>query len=283
VVILIMSNPDRTPQEDLRCKYASWQIEQMELLYPEFRLELVNGQFLVGGTIAGSRWLLKAALMGWGLESAIGFAPLVDWWRALQVAYAVDCQTSEEWLIWAESLPLPDDQNQWWLPLGSRYGGEHHWVRDRLRQVLGAAVSQSTMGKCFGPRYGMWVGVHVLTPDIFMLTDVQLAENPCYDRFVRGAATLVVEIVLPEWTEVDEDVRSQHYHQHQVFHYWTVNPLTHQVRFWQWSVDGYEEQFLDADGSYRGLVGLTFTPELLWLIPNQVRPATNSALRMNGY
>jgi hypothetical protein len=201
-----MSNPDRTPQEDLRCAYFSRQIEQMELLHPEFRLELVDGQFLVGGTIEGSRWLLKEALRGWGLEAAIGFAPLTAWWGALQVAYAVDCQTSEEWLVWAESLPLLDDRNDRCSPLGSRYGGKHDWVRDRLRQALGMALSQSNMGKCFGPRYGMWIGEQVLTPDVFMLTDVQLAKNPCYDRFVQGAATLVVEVMLPEWTVIDEDV-----------------------------------------------------------------------------
>jgi hypothetical protein len=65
-----MSNPDRTPQEYLRCAYFSRQIEQMELLHPEFRLELVDGQFLVGGTIEGSRWLLKEALRGLGFGSS---------------------------------------------------------------------------------------------------------------------------------------------------------------------------------------------------------------------
>ncbi|KYC44164.1 hypothetical protein WA1_03235 [Scytonema hofmannii PCC 7110] len=53
---------------------ASQSIELSECSEPEFRLELVEGKFLVGGTIEGSRWLLKEALIGWGLEAAIAFA-----------------------------------------------------------------------------------------------------------------------------------------------------------------------------------------------------------------
>jgi Putative restriction endonuclease len=81
-----------------------------------------------------------------------------------------------------------------------------------------------------------------------------------------------VEVMLPEWTAIDEDVRWQYYHRHRVLHYWTVNPLTQQVRFWRWSMDAYEEQFVDADGGYRGLDGLTFTPELLWMNPHELYP-----------
>ena len=66
---------DRSPQEELRNAYASQSIELQFWQWPKFRLELVDGQFLVGGTLEGSRWLLKAALIGWGLEAAIAFAP----------------------------------------------------------------------------------------------------------------------------------------------------------------------------------------------------------------
>ncbi len=257
--------PDRSPQQDLQCHYASRQIEQTELLYPEFRLELVDGKFLIGGTIEGSRWLLKEALVGWGLESAIAFAPLDLWWSALQAAYQVSHQTPDDWLMWAESLPLSDDREAWWPPLGSRYGGEHRWVGDRLRQSLSHVVSQAGLGTCFGPHYGLWIGDHVFTPDILLVDDVRLAENPCYDCYLRGAAHLVIEIVLPEWADVDEQVRRQHYEQQGVAHYWTVNPIAQQVQFWQWSPEGYQARPLDADGCYRGVPGLTFTPDLLWV------------------
>lgn len=63
--------PERSPQEELRNACASQSIELQFWQWPEFRLELVNGQFLVGGTLEGSQWLLKEALIGWGLEAAI--------------------------------------------------------------------------------------------------------------------------------------------------------------------------------------------------------------------
>jgi Uma2 family endonuclease len=256
--------PERSPQEDLQCHYASQCIEQTYYLHPEFRLELVEGKFLIGGTLAGSRWLLREALLGWGAESAIAFAPLAQWWEALRIAYQVSHQCPEDWLIWAESIPIADTREGWWPPLGSQYGGKHRWVRDRLRQSLSSAVSQSGLGYCFGPHYGMWIGDHIFTPDMLMLEDVRLAENQFYDCYMRGAANLVVEITLPEHAELDLQVRRQYYEQHGVSHYWSINPVTQQTQFWLNTPNGYQARSLDPDGSYRGVPGLTFTPSLLW-------------------
>jgi Uma2 family endonuclease len=176
----------------------------------------------------------------------------------------VDGQTLEDWAEWAAGLPLGGEGEP--LPLlGSRYVAEHLWVRDRLRDALASAVSQGGLGKCFGPRFGMWIGAEVFTPDLLVLSDVQLAENPCYDRFVRGAAMLVVEVMLPEWTEIDLEMRQQYYQRSGVLHYWTVDLAERAMQFWRWTEAGYELGVLDGDGSYRGLAGLTVTPELLWV------------------
>jgi hypothetical protein len=78
-----MLNFEHTPQEDLRYAYMSREIEQRALREPELRMELVAGQFLVGGTIEGSRWLLREVLGHWGMDAVLGFAPLKDWWMAL--------------------------------------------------------------------------------------------------------------------------------------------------------------------------------------------------------
>ncbi len=231
----------RTPQEDLECHCASRQIEQTDYFYPEFRLELIDGKFWVGGLLDGSRWLLKEALIGWGLESAIAFAPLDQWWEALRLAYGVSCQSPEQWLTWAEDLPIDADYREhWWPPLGSRYLGEHHWVRDRLRNSLSTAVSQAKLGSCCGPNYGMQVGQHMFTPDVLMVGDVRLAENILHDCYIAGVADLVIEIVLPEKADIDEQLRRQYYEQGTVPHYWVVNPVTQQTQFWEWSTEGYQ-------------------------------------------
>jgi Uma2 family endonuclease len=262
--------PQRSPQEELQCAYASQRIAQTYYLYPEFRLELVEGKFLVGGTLDGSRWLLKEVLVGWGADSAIAFASVEQWWEALRIAYQVPHQLSEDWLIWAESLPIGDTRYGWKV-LGSQYGGEHRWMRDRLRHSLSNALSGSGLGHCFGPRYGMWIGDSIFTPDMLMLTDLQLAENCFYDRYMRGAANLVVEIVLPEHAKIDERVRLQFYQQHGVPHYWSINPVNQQVHLWLNTPEGYQIQSLDSDGSYRGVPGLTFTPNLLWADEKEFR------------
>ena len=190
--------PDRSPQEELRNDCASQEIELTFWQWPEFRLELVDGQFLVGGTLEGSRWLLKEALIGWGLEAAIAFAPIEQWWEALRQAYDVSCQTQDEWLRWADALPLSSDyRNDYHLPLGSKYAGEHRWTCDYLRQALSLAISQGGRGRCFGSNYGMQIAQDVLTPDIFVLGTRQLAQDIVYGCYTEAVASFVIEITYP--------------------------------------------------------------------------------------
>ena len=39
-------------------------IHEREVTDPEFRLELVDGRFVIGGTLDGSRWLVLALTEG---------------------------------------------------------------------------------------------------------------------------------------------------------------------------------------------------------------------------
>jgi hypothetical protein len=195
----LMSSIQPDPYQKLQNHCASQAIDLQFCQWPEIRFELVNGQFLVGGTLEGSCWLLKEALFGWGLEAAIAFASLDQWWEALRQAYDISCQTESDWLTWAESLPLsPDYRDGQNLPLGSLYTGEHRWVRDHLRQLFSTVVSQTNLGTCSGPNYGMQIGQDMLTPDILMLTTEQLEKNVFHDYYVETVAHLVIEIVLPE-------------------------------------------------------------------------------------
>lgn len=265
--------PERSSKEELRNACASQEIELQFWQWPEFRLELVNGQFLVGGTLEGSRWLLKEALIGWGLEAAIAFAPLEQWWEALRQSYKVSCQAPEDWLLWAESLSLASEYREHYSPpLGSKYAGEHRWTRDYLWQALSAAVSQGGLGKCFSPNYGMQLAKDVLTPDILVLSTRQLAQDIAYGCYTEVSAYLVVEITYPEQDEVDRKARHALYKQAEVQHYWIVDPSKQQFEFWQWSPEGYQLGVLDSDGCYRGITDLSFSPELFWLNMEENQP-----------
>lgn len=265
--------PEPSSKEELRYAYASQEIELQFWRWPEFRLELVNDQFLVGGTLEGSRWLLKEALIGWGLEAAIAFAPLEQWWEALRQAYKVSCQSSEDWLLWSESLPLSSEYREDYdIPLGSKYAGEHRWMRDYLWQALSSAVFQSGLGKCFGPNYGMQLAQDVLTPDMLVLTTRQLAQDLAHDCYTEVPAYLVVEITYPEQDTVDRQNRHALYEQAEVQHYWIVDPAKQHFEFWQWFPEGYQLGVLDPDGCYRGITDLSFSPELFWLNMEENHP-----------
>ena len=261
-------------QDELQKRWASQSIEMQFWEWPEFRLELINRQFLVGGTLAGSRWLLKEALKGWGLEAAIAFAPMELWWEALRLTYAVSCQTPEEWWLWAESLPLASaDQGESEPLLGSHYLGEHRWVRDHLRQALTVAVGRAHLGTCAGPNYGLLLGQDVLTPDILMVTAEQLATGYFHDYYVEIPAHLVIEVSLPERCGLDDQKRRRLYEQGQVAHYWVVDPVGRGFTFWRWTPEGYQPGHLDADGRYRGVEHLSFSPEIFWMtFDEQVSP-----------
>jgi len=210
---------------------------------------------------------LNVALIGWGMEAAIAFAPLNHWWEALRLGYEVSCQSADEWLMWAEDLPLLSDdyRSYWWPPLGSRFHREHRWVRERLSQGLFSSVSKACLGACFGPNYGMQLTGDVFTPDMVMQSVSRLSENTCHNCYMEGAADLVIEVVLPEQADIDSHVRRQYYERGEVKDYWVVEPVAQQVQFWQWSPEGYRLQTLDSDGCYRGVPGLSFSPEIFFL------------------
>ena len=271
--------PKRSPKEELTNACASQEIELQFWQWPECRFELVNGQFLVGGTLDGSRWLLKEALIGWGLDAAVAFAPLEQWWEALRQAYGVSCQSQEDWLYWAESLPLSSEyRNNYYSPLGSKYVGEHRWTRDYLRQALSLAVTQNGLGKCFGPNYGMQLGQDVLTPDMLTLSTRQLSQNLAHGCYTEVPAYLVIEVIYPEQDAVDRKTRRALYEQAEVQHYWIVDPAKQQFEFWQWSSEGYQLGTLDPDGCYRGIDNLNFSPDLLWLNMQENQPLYNPKL-----
>ncbi|PZO47433.1 MAG: hypothetical protein DCF15_19055 [Phormidesmis priestleyi] len=257
---------ERSPQQALQNYCGSQAIDLQFCQRPEFRLELLGGQFLVGGTLEGSRWLLREALIGWGLEAAIAFAPINQWWEALRLAYEVPFQTAADWLTWADALPLSSTyRDTVYPPLGSKYVGEHRWVQDYLRQAISVAVDQARWGRCFGPNYGMLLGRNILTPDILVLATRQLAQNIAHDYYTEIPACLVIEVLLPEQSLVDRRTRKVLYEQAQIQHYWIVDPATKQIEFWRWSLEGYQLGAVDSDGYYREIADLSFSPEIFWL------------------
>jgi hypothetical protein len=251
------------------------QIAKFEANSPEIRLELVDGQLLVGGSLMGSRWLMRELLQGWGLESAIGFAPLESWYNALNAF--CPSTTVSNWAAWAEDLAYSAPE---FLPLGSRHLGEHRFVRERLARDLSLAVSIAHLGTCNGRDFLMHLGKDAFTPDVMFMGTGRLKHF--HHWFFDGAADLVIEVLKPEQAQIDRQERFRRYEAGGVPHYWIVDPVQHQVELFRLTDGSYRQATLDPDGCYRGLAPLTFTPGHLWLPHNQPLPVFSAPYRKSS-
>ncbi|GET44253.1 Uma2 family endonuclease [Microseira wollei] len=241
-------------------------IDEFEFTSPEIRLELVDGQFCVGGTLTGSQWLLREILQGWGLESAIAFAPLPLWYEALRVAFDAPTPTADLGQ-WAAQYPYQTPEIP---PLGSRHLGEHWHIRQLLGEELRTAVGRASLGMCMGRDFLMRLGEDAFTPDVKFVRANRLTHY--HEWFFDGSADLVIEVLLPEQSDIDKVERFRRYAAAGVEHYWPVDPVQQQVTLYRLGASGYEVQPLDSDGCYRGFEGLTFAPSHLWLPYNQKLP-----------
>jgi hypothetical protein len=56
---------------------------------PESKLELIDGQLVVGNSLIGSRLLLRQILQGWRADAAVALAPIETWLQALSAGYGL--------------------------------------------------------------------------------------------------------------------------------------------------------------------------------------------------
>lgn len=248
-------------------------IDEFEATSPEMRLELVDGQLVIGGSLTGSCWLLREIVQGWGMESAIAFAPPECWYNALKSAFRLDAAVANlaEWAA-TVTYQVPEIP-----PLGSRHLGEHGFVRDRLTHDLSSAVSLASLGTCIGRDFLMRLGNDTFTPDLMFLRVDQLEHY--HHWFFEGAADLAIEVLLPEQAQIDRSERFRRYEAGGVQHYWIIDPVQHQVEPFQLTDSGYQRAALDPDGCYRGLDPLTLTPANLWLPHDQTLPTFEAPYR----
>jgi hypothetical protein len=252
------------------------EIAKLEANRPEIRLELVDGQLLIGGNLTGSRWLMREILQGWGLESAIGYAPLESWYNALKYAFCPSTTVSN-WAEWVEDLSYSPPE---FPPLGSRHLGEHRFIRERLARDLSLAVSLAHLGTCNGKDFLMRLGKDAFTPDVMFMSKDRLEHF--HHWFFDGAADLVIEVLKPEQAQVDRKERFWRYEAGGVQHYWIIDPVRHQVELFQLTDGVYQQATLDPDGCYRGLTPLTFTPAHLWLPHNRPLPVFSAPYRRSS-
>ena len=227
---------------------------------PESKLELIEGQLIVGNSLTGSRLLLRQILQGWGAEAAIALAPIETWIEALTASYDLSLPNTnalDEKLDGLEAQVsaiefCPEDL----LAGCAEETWSHHQIRQNLTMSL-FQLAEQVGGRSLGRDFVMRLGDNGFTPDVVFFKSEEL--NQLYASFVSGPAELVIEILLPGHEDADRFVKRSYYQAANVPEYWLIC---------RW-VDGqYQRQQLESDGYYRpsSVPRLAFRVDALWRI-----------------
>ncbi len=241
-------------------EYIQWQ--------PRTKIELVDGQLIVGNSLSGSRLLFSQILQGWGAISAVALATESLWWEALTIAFGaptvsnIDAIDADALRNWASEVNF--------TPEISQLTDYTNRKRTSMRQVLSYALFSLGMrghqlGQSMGGGFVNRLGNNGFMPDILFYRGQGL--NRLYDYYLDGPADLVVEFVLPNSENYDREIKRSHYQAYGVPEYWIFDAES-SIEFLR-LVDGvYQPQQLTDDGRYQvsSIPGLTFLPNKLWEI-----------------
>ena len=236
-------------------------------LKPESKLELIDGQLIVGNSLVGSRLLLWQLLQGWSADAAISLAPIETWLDALTAAYHTSLPDTKSLDLRIESLEMqladaafiPED-----LHMGS---AEKTWSHHRVRQQLTLdlfRLDKKVGGRSLGRDFVMRLGGNGVTPDLLFFKGQGL--NQLYEAYLSGPAELVIEVLMPGHEQSDRTLKYAGYQATGVPEYWLIYPESQQVEFYRLIEGQYCRQYLDNDDYYRpdNIPGLAFFPAALW-------------------
>jgi len=242
-------------------EYLEWQ--------PRTKIELVDGQLIVGNSLSGSRLLCSQILQGWGAASAIALASESLWWESLTIAFGaptvlnIDAIDADALRNWASEVNF--------TPEISQLTACKNRKRISIRQVLSYALFSLGMrghqlGQSMGGGFVNRLGNNAFMPDILFYRGQGL--NRLYEYYLDGPADLIVEFVLPNSENYDREIKRSHYQAYGVPEYWILDAELSSIEFLR-LVDGvYQRQYLQEDGRYQvsSIPGLTFLPNKLWEI-----------------
>lgn len=234
---------------------------------PESKLELIDGQLVVGNSLIGSRLLLRQILQGWKADAAIALAPIETWLQAFAVGYNLTLpQTGSHLEILnhlenqvadvefvAEDLQAGRAEKTW----------AHHRAQQQLTMDLFRLANQAGC-ESLGRDFVMRLGNNGFTPDLIVYKSQGL--NQLFSYFLSGPAELVIEILMPGHEAADRSAKFDYYQTAGVPDYWLIDPESQQVEFYRLVEGQYQRHQLNSDGHYRpiSVPGLTFQPDALW-------------------
>lgn len=235
---------------------------------PGSKIELVNGQLIVGDSLTHSLLLLSQILRGWGVEAVVALAPEELWWQALSHTFAAPAIASLDELdvaamqLWAAQSKIDPEIPQ--------HHGSWRWAYSQLRQNLSIAMFSLGMryeklGQSLGSGFVNRLSEHGFMPDILFYRGQP--RNRLYEYYLEGAAEVIVEFIQPGCEDYVRTVKRAHYKASGVPEYWILAPACEQIELLRLTEGGYQRQTPDAAGRYAvsSIPGLTFFPDRLWL------------------
>ncbi|NJL20024.1 MAG: Uma2 family endonuclease [Leptolyngbyaceae cyanobacterium SM1_3_5] len=246
---------------DLFDEYILWE--------PRTKLELIDGQLVVGKSATHSRRLLSQILRGWGLEAAIALAPETLWWQAMTLVFgapavsALDDLNFLDQQNWAASVEFEPDKPT----LLSRRNLKRAAVKESVEMAFFRLEEQ---GKSPGRSIGSGSFVNRLEDDALMpdaMFFYDRGRNSLYEYYLDGSAEIVVEFITPGCEAHDLEIKRSRYQAAGVPELWTIDSEQEIVHFQRWVEGVYETQVPDANGRYAvaSVPGLIFLPEQLWV------------------
>jgi Uma2 family endonuclease len=159
----------------------------------------------------------------------------------------------------ADLLALPEEGQGWELidgELVQKEGGAHH---SRAQNKLGSRVEPFDRRKGGGDAPGGWwilteqlvrFGVHTLRPDLAGWLRERMPRLPRLeeDAVLDLRPDWICEIISPRKAAHDLVKKKRIYHQHEVPHYWIIDPRDETLTVHRWSAAGYVQVLLAQRG-----------------------------------
>lgn len=175
---------------------------------PESKLELIDGQLVVGNSLIGSRLLLRQILQGWRAEAAVALAPVETWFQALAVGYDLTLPRTSSHL---EILNQLEEQvaDVEFVAEDLQAGlAEKTWAHHRIQQQMtidSFRLANQAGCESLGRDFVMRLGDNGFTPDLVFYKSQGL--NQLFSYFLSGPADLVIEILMPGLDAADRSTK----------------------------------------------------------------------------
>ncbi len=250
---------------------------------PESKLELIDGQLIVGNSLIGSRLLLRQILQGRRAEAAIALAPTENWFQALAAGYGLTLPPTGSPLEILNHLEAQVTDVEFIAEDLQAGRAEKTWAYHRIQQQLtmdSFRLANQAGCESLGRDFVMRLGDNGFTPDLIFYKSQGL--NQLFSYFLSGPAELVIEILMPGHEVADRSTKFEAYQAVGIPDYWLIEPEGQQIEFYRLIEGRYQRHQPDSDGDYRpsSIPGLAFRPDALWQEDEDYNPLESKTFKV---